>query len=190
VVEVDGSRGGRVALLGSPGARDGEIGVGYGVFWQAFTVDERYLRITYRVVTTDRVWNGELDRYLDTFEVSLNTSPQDVDDDDRRRVGCNTEAEDGVNLTGTIVVTKGLAFCGGHAGPASVVGTLYDTLWRTVTLDLQSFQDDKDKNVTLYLAVWNREYQAPYYNDQGWYNTWAYVDYVESITDVTGTDSP
>ena len=81
-----------------------------------------------------------------------------------------------MNPTGTIVVTKGLAFCGGHAGPASVVGTLYDTDWKTVTLDLQNFRGD---NVALYLALWSREYEARYYNDQGWYNTWAYVDDVE-----------
>jgi len=166
----------QVARLGDPGARAGEIGVGYGVFSQEFAVDERYLRIRYRVVTADRVWNRELSRYLDTFEVSLNTLPQEVNENDRRNAGCDTDTEGGVNPTGTIVVTKGLAFCGGHARPKTVVAKLYDTLWKTVTLDLQNFQDD---NVTLYLALWSREYQAPYYNDQGWYNTWAYVDYVE-----------
>jgi hypothetical protein len=69
----------------------------------------------------------------------------------------------------------GLVFCGGRPGNAA--GTRWDTGgWRTVTLDLNAFQG---QNVTLYLTLWSREYDAPYYNDRAWFNTWAYVDHVQ-----------
>ncbi len=77
--------------------------------------------------------------------------------------------------------TTGLAFCGGYAGTSQDVGTLRDLGWKTVTLDLQDFQGE---NVTLYLALWSREYEADFYNDKGFYNTWVYID------DVQLTDNP
>jgi len=163
--------GSQVARLGDPGARDGEIGVGYGVFSQKFTVDERYLHIRYRVRTYDIV--KYQDRYFDTFEVSLNRPPKDITSDERDDKQCATT---NLNPTWTITPTEGLAFCGGRDGSPPDAGTLDDSGWNTATLNLQNF---RGRNVTLYLALWSREYEAPDYDDQGWYNTWAYVDYVE-----------
>jgi len=53
------------------------------------------------------------------------------------------------------------------------VGSLWDSGWKTVTLDMSTFQG---QNITLYLSVWSREYESQYYNNRAWYNTWAYVD--------------
>jgi hypothetical protein len=161
--------GNRRALLGDPAAANGAIRVGYGYIAQTFSVDRPHLQIQYRVVSYDIVYGK--DGYYDTFEVSLNRAPSQITNAQRNSRGC---ADTVLNPTGTLVVPgDGLAFCAGRSGSSSDTGTEWDSGWRTVTLDLSAFQGE---SVTLYLSQWSREYKSPYYNDQGWYNTWAYVD--------------
>jgi hypothetical protein len=161
------------ALLGQEGnLAPGTIPVGYGTLSQTWTADQRYVSLDYWVVSYD---NAKTDRgYFDTFEVSINRPPADISNAERNDKGCDESAR--LNPGGTLFVSgAGLVFCGGH--PGSSGGTRWDTGgWRTVTLDLSAFQG---QNVTLYLTIWSREYDAPYYNDRAWFNTWAYVDHVQ-----------
>jgi hypothetical protein len=164
--------GGERALLGQGGdLAPGTIPVGYGTLSQTWTVKQRYLSLDYWVISYD---NAKTDRgYFDTFEVSVNRSPTEISNSERHTQGCDESAR--LNPGGMLVVSgAGLVFCGGHPGTSS--GTRWDTGgWRTVTLDLNAFQG---RNVTLYLTLWSREYETPYYNDRAWFNTWAYVDNV------------
>jgi hypothetical protein len=166
--------GSQQALLGDWAAPNGAINVGYGYVAQTFVVEEQYLRLQYRVFSYDIVKSNASGRYFDTFEVSIDKPPSQITDGERDSRGCTTT---NLNPTGTLVVPAGgaLAFCGGRAGPSSVVGTQWDSGSRTVTLDMSAYQG---KSVTLYVSIWSREYESAYYNDQGWFNTWAYVDNV------------
>jgi hypothetical protein len=164
--------GGQRALLGQEGDLPaGTIPVGYGTLAQTWTVHQRYLSLDYWVVSYD---NAKTDRgYFDTFEVSIDRPPTDITNSERDARGCNTSAR--LNPEGTLFVSgPGLVFCGGRPGASS--GIRWDTGgWKTVILDLNAFQG---QNVTLYLTLWSREYQAPFYNDSAWFNTWTYVDNV------------
>jgi hypothetical protein len=125
------------------------------------------LEFAYRVVTNDLV-RGADDLYYDTFEVSINEAP-DLIDDAARVAKC---AKTSLNPTGVISATEGLVLCGGRHGSPSDLGTLWDSGWLRVTLDTSALTG----TVKLYLTVWGREHDEAYYNDEGWYNTWAYVD--------------
>jgi hypothetical protein len=166
--------GSQQALLGDRAASNGSVRVGYGYLAQTFSVEKRYLRLQYHVFSYDIVWSSASSRYFDTFEVSIDKPPAQITNGERNSRGCTTT---NLNPTGTLVVPAGgaLAFCGGRSGPPSVVGTQWDSGSRTVTLDMSAYQGE---SVTLYVAIWSREYDSPFYNDQGWYNTWAYVDNV------------
>jgi hypothetical protein len=91
------------------------------------------------------------------------------------RPSCGGRAcETAPRATDKIVSGAGLVFCGGS--PGASVGTQWGTGgWKAVTLDLNAFQG---QNVILYLTLWSREYEEPYYDDRAWFNTWAYVDNV------------
>ncbi|RMD60639.1 hypothetical protein D6833_09410 [Candidatus Parcubacteria bacterium] len=159
-----------VARLGNPNFQNGRIPVGYGYLAQQFTVQKRYLKITYQMITYDIITNsvsGGGKTYLDTFEVSL-VPPSTIADADRDAV------LPWLNPSGTIAPTGNLLFLAGQS--ASKAGNRYDTGRQTVTLDMQNYLG---QNVTLYLALWEREYLAPYYDDQGWYNTWVDVDEIQ-----------
>lgn len=168
VVSFDG---GQRALLGQAGNLDpGTIPVGYGTLAQTWTVERRYLSLDYWVISFD---NAKTVRgYFDTFEVSINRPPADITEGERDARGCDESAR--LNPEGTLWVSgAGLVFCGGRPGE-SAGGVRWDTGgWNTVTLDLSAFQG---QNITLYLTLWSREYDAPFYNDRAWFNTWAYVD--------------
>ncbi len=164
-------------LLGQTSGADGSLPVGYGTLAQSFVVEKRYLNLTYRVITLDRIKNELRQRYFDTFEVSLNRSPTDIGDSERDNQGCNDSAR--VNPTGVVTGVTGLVFCGGRVSPTPVSGTLWDSGWRTVRLDLGAFQGQL---ITLHLTLWSREYDAPFYDNRGYYNTYVYLD------DVTLTD--
>ncbi len=174
IAQFEGSHN---ALLGNP-LQNNFIPIGFGAIFQTLSVQQPYLQLRYRVFTNDIV-KGKLG-YADTFEVSLNTPPAQINDNERDNKGCDNESAI-LNPTGVLTPTTGLAFCGGYAGTSQDVGTLRDLGWKTVTLDLQDFQGE---NVTLYLALWSREYEADFYNDKGFYNTWVYID------DVQLTDNP
>ena len=166
--------GGNRALLGQPGASNDAIPVGYGTIAQTFTLDKRYAQLQYWVFSYGKA-KGE-EGYFDTFEVSVNRAPDQISDDERDARGCTST---GLNPDGTLAVPgDGLVFCGGIDRPGE--GILWDTQgWKTVTLDLSAYQGT---NVTLYLTIWSREYKWPFYDDRGWFNTWAYVDNVQ-LTD-------
>jgi hypothetical protein len=159
----------RALLLGAPAAVDNAIPVGYGTVFQSLTLENRYVHLRYWVYSYDIARGTQ--RYYDTFEVSVNRAPDQISDSDRNRQGCASTA---LNPRGTLVVaSEGLVFCAGRPG-TSGQGTRWDTQgWRDVTLDLAAF---RGKNVTLYFTVWSREYDSPFRNDRGWFNTWAYVD--------------
>ena len=168
VVSFDGDQR---ALLGQAGNLDaGTIPVGYGTLAQIWTVERRYLSLDYWVISFD---NAKTVRgYFDTFEVSVNRPPADITDSERDARGCDESAR--LNPEGALFVSgAGLVFCGGRPG-SSAGGVRWDTGgWKTVTLDMSAFQG---QNVTVYLTLWSREYEAPFYNDRAWFNTWAYVD--------------
>ncbi len=168
VVFNEGNR----ALLGEPGALDDAIHVGYGTIAQTFTVDEPYLQLKYWVFSYDVARSSQ--RYYDTFEVSVNRSPDQISNAERDTRGCASTV---LNPEGTVAVSEnGLVFCGGRPG-TSGVGTPWDTkTWKTVTLDLSAFQG---QNIALYLAIWSREYDSQFYNDRAWHNTWAYIDDIQ-----------
>jgi hypothetical protein len=67
---------------------------------------------------------------------------------------------------------SGLVFCAGGQ-PTAISGAAWDSGWRSVKVNLSTFADSR---VTIYFANWNREYDAPWYNDRGFYNTYTYVD--------------
>jgi hypothetical protein len=158
------------ARIGDPSAQNGAIPVGSGIFAQTFTVDKRYLTFRYRILTHDIIRGAQTGRYFDTFEVSLNIPPDQISDSERNNKGCSTTL---LNPTGSIIPSEGLVLCGGHNGSEADVGTLRDLGWREVTLDLQNFQQT---NITLYFALWSREYEPDRFNDQALYNTWVYID--------------
>jgi len=162
------------ALLGNPSTQNGSTPVGYGYIAQTFTVDKRYVKFSYRVETFDVVKGIQ---YYDTFEVSVNLPPNQITDNDRNNRGCATTRLD---PTGTLAVSPsdGLIFCGGYGGSTS--GTKQTIGWNTVQLDFETFRG----NITLYLALWSREYSPPYWDDRAFYNTWTYIDNVQV------TDSP
>jgi hypothetical protein len=153
------------ALLGDPEMADGSIPVGYGYIAQTFTVDKPHLQLQYQVVSYDIVTGTQ--PYFDTFEVSVDRSPDQIQNADRDSAVFNPS---GVDLP---VSTDGLVFYSGRSGTTSDVGTRWESGWMTVTLDLSDLQGE---NITLYLSIWSREYRSPYYDDRGWYNTWAVVD--------------
>ncbi|RPI31256.1 MAG: hypothetical protein EHM70_11910 [Chloroflexota bacterium] len=156
------------ALIGNPTFTNGRIPVGYGYIAQTFTVLKPFLEMDYRVVTYD-VIRGTQD-YFDSFEVSVNLHPADITDTNRGDRGCADAAT--VNPTGVVSIPSGggLAFCGGYIGTQ---GHQQDLGWKTVRLDLTDFVG---QNVTVYFAMWSREYAAQYYDDRGFYNTWVYID--------------
>jgi hypothetical protein len=153
-----------VARLGDPAFQNGQIPVGYGAISQVFTVEERYLKIKYRVISND-IYRDQNQRYYDTFEASIDKSPEDVTNTERNKVCQN------LNPSGQITPpsTGGLILCGGR--PNS--GAPEDTGWKTVYLDLNNY---RGQTITLYLHVWSREYIAPSYLDKGWLNTWVFID--------------
>lgn len=161
-----------IALLGNSAYQDQHIPVGYGYIAQTFTVQKRYLKIRYRVHTYDIVKGAQSGRYYDTFEVST-LPPWQVTDAIRNQTGSQC-ATDILNPSGTINPTTQLFFCGGHNATTS--GSIYDTGWKTVTVDMQNYLHT---NTTLYFAVWSREYASPGYDNKGYYNTWAELDSIQ-----------
>jgi hypothetical protein len=153
-------------LLGDATAISGTIPVGYGYLNQTFVVGARYLEINYRMFTEDLILGGN--RYFDTFEVALNTFPDQITDMERTARGCQTAAN-----PGSVVVpgTGGLVFCAGNPGERE--GKLQETGWRTARLDLAAWRGRK---ITLFMTLWSREYDAPYQNNQAFYNSWVFVD--------------
>lgn len=168
VVSFEGSS--RV-LLGMTTAQDGNIPVGYGYVAQAFAVPSNArLSFKYRVVSRDTIKGTE--KYYDSFEFSVNKAPWDILDADRDARGCNDPNR--LNPTTTLTPSvDGLVFCGGQIVPANQLPKSWDSGWREVTIDMSAFAG---RTVTLYMALWSREYQSAYWNDKAYYNTYAYVD--------------
>lgn len=157
------------ALLGDPAAiGQGDVPVGSARLWQTFSVPQMagtpVITIHYHLVSQDIVRSSKNQDYLDSFEIYLNTFPSDantpVKDDPQRMDRC-------VNALGqpATAPTDGLVFCDGRATAAAP----NDLGWRTVTLNLSAY---KGLPVTLYLAAFNRW--------DGWYNTYVYVDDVQT----------
>ena len=169
IVSFEGSNRAR---LGNPAYQDGHIPVGYAYIAQEFSVpmSNPYLSLQYRVHSRDTVWGLSTHRYFDTFEFSINRPPEQISDGERDSQGCHDPLK--LNPTGTLTPPgDGLVFCGGQ--PPLKPPHEWDSGWRTVTLDLSAFAG---RNVTLYIVTWNREYNSPWINDQGYYNTYSYVD--------------
>jgi len=130
--------------------------------------------MTYRVHTFDTVLGPSTYDYFDTFEVSINKAPPMVTDGERdsTAAGCQGSALNPDNVT-RVPAGDGLVMCGG--APSRSTHELWDSGWRTVRLNLTAFAG---ANITLYFANWGREYEPRYYSDQGYYNTYIYVDNV------------
>lgn len=166
-VGTEAPLGNGAALLGRSDLIINGIPVGYGMLYQSFIVRDRYLRFRYWVRSYDVAYSSGL--YHDTFEVAINRSPAYVSNAERDARGCSGAA---LNPQSVLAVSAdGLVFCGGHPGASG--GVLWDSGWRTVTLDLNAYHGQW---ITLAMAVWSREYVLPFTSDQAWYNTWSYVD--------------
>ena len=165
------------ALLGSPALddKDESLPVGYAAMSQTVTVPlgATDLMLTYRVHTFDTVYGLMTNNYFDTFEVSMGKTPDQITDADHESAGCRGSALNPQNVTLT-PSASGLVFCAGGQ-PADQGGAAWDSGWRSVKVDLASFANTR---VTLYFANWNREYDARWFNDKGYYNTYTYVDNV------------
>ncbi len=159
--------GSNPALLGDPNAQDDDIPVGYAFLAQTFTVRERYLDFDYHLVTYD-IFLGSGQRYFDTFEVSVNTPPNLISDAARNALGCTSPDAASPSVT----AQNGLVFCAGGVGNTKILKD-YDV--QTLRLDLSAFVDH---NITLYFALWSREYQPDFVNDQAYWNTWVTIDNV------------
>jgi hypothetical protein len=174
IVLFDGSHR---ALLGSPALDDknGSLPVGYAAMSQTVAVppDATNLTLTYRVHTFDTVYGTGENKYFDTFEFSVGKAPDQITDADRESAGCRTSTLNPQDVTLT-PSASGLVFCAGGQ-PTASPGTPWDSGWRSVQVDLSAFANTR---VTLYFANWNREYDAPYFDDKGYYNTYTYVDNV------------
>ena len=161
------------ALLGSLIGEDGLLPVGYAVISQTVTVPAgaTELMFTYRVHTLDTVYGTGQNKYYDTFEFSVDKAPGQITDADRESAGCRTRALNPQNVTLT-PSASGLVFCAGGQ-PTNSPGTAWDSGWRSVKVDLSTYANSR---ATIYFANWNREYEAKWYNDKGFYNTYTYVD--------------
>jgi PKD repeat protein len=161
------------ARLGTPEATDGSIPVGYGYIAKTFDLQAPRLHITFRISSYDTAWGTTGQAYFDTFEVSINRHPTDIETQERHDRGC--QASPGLPPAEPIpVTTDGLVFCGGGVGSRD---TLWDSGWVTLKLDM-SEEYQRHRPVTLYLAVWSREYKSPERNDQAYYNTWVHIDQI------------
>lgn len=169
------------ALLGSPALddKDESLPVGYAVMSQTVTVPPvaTDLMLTYRVHTFDTVYGLQTAEYFDTFEFSVDTAPDQITDADRESAGCRTTALNPQNMTLT-PSASGLVFCAGGQ-PTSSPGTAWDSGWRSVKVDLSTHANSR---ATIYFANWNREYNDPWFNNHGYYNTYTYVDNVGLIS--------
>ena len=160
-----------VARLGDLSYVNGHIPVGYGAIAQTFTIEGNTLRFDYRLVTQD-LYQGAAG-YYDTFEVSINTAPGVVSNEQRDAI-CNEEHQAFNPENGSsIPVSAGLVLCAGRVNIADAG----DFGWRTVTLTgLNDFNNgSRDKNITLYFSVWSRQYTG---FNQGWWNTYVEIDNV------------
>lgn len=161
------------ARLGNPFYNDknGAIPVGYTYISQTIYVPANVPKLTlsYRVHSFDTIYGLTRNEYFDSLEVSINRPPGQITRTQREAVGCRGNALNPNNTTYT-VSADGLVFCGG--GPVGNA-TEWDSGWRKVNLDLSAFAGNK---VTLYAAVWSREYTSAEWNDHAHCNTYAYLD--------------
>jgi len=176
IVSFEGSNR---ALLGHTTYQDGSIPVGYAYIAQDFAVPDGNptLSLQYRVHSRDTVWGETTQKYFDTFELSINRPPEQISDGERDNQGCRDPSR--LNPTGTLAPSgDGLVFCGGQ--PPTTPPNEWNSGWRTVTLDLSAFSGH---TITLYVATWSREYNSPFFNNQGYFNTYSYVDNVNGQGD-------
>ncbi len=174
IVPFEGSN--RV-LLGTTTGQDGALPVGYGYTSQQYEVPANgRLRFKYRVHSRDTIVGTTTGYYYDSFEFSINRAPGQITDAERNARGCNDQNRLNPHQTTLTPQGAGLVFCGGQVVAAQNLPGEWDSGWRTVTVDLGAFSGT---TITLYMAVWSREYQPAFYNDRAHYNTYAYVDDVE-----------
>ena len=171
VISVNGNN---VALLGDPNFTNGSIPVGYGYIAKNLNVANNFLEFEYHLVTWDIALveiPQEPTSYYDTFEVSINQTPDQITDDQRDSTGCQAPDSAPQKVT---VPSSGLAFCTGGARPAE---TQKDYGVKSLSLDLSAF---RGQNVTIYFSLWSREYGSEYYDNNAWWNTWVTIDNVSN----------
>jgi hypothetical protein len=174
IVQFDGNN--RV-LLGTTTGQNGALPVGYGYISQQYQVPANgRLRFRYRVHSWDTILGTASRLYYDSFEFSINRPPWEITDAERNARGCDDQNKLNPDQTMLTPSAGGLVFCGGQVVAAQNLPREWDSGWRTVTVDLGAFSGT---TVTLYMAVWSREYEPAFYNDRAYYNTYAYVDDVE-----------
>ena len=171
VISVNGNN---AALLGDPNFTNGSIPVGYGYIAKNLNVANNSLEFEYHLVTWDIVLGNiapEQTGYYDTFEVSINQTPDQITDAQRDSTGCQAPDSAPQKVT---VPSSGLAFCTGGASPAE---TQKDYGVKSLSLDLSAF---RGQNVTIYFSLWSREYGSEYYDNHAWWNTWVTIDNVSN----------
>ncbi|MBN1888195.1 MAG: PPC domain-containing protein [Thermoflexales bacterium] len=160
-------------LLGNPiyDTKNGSIPVGYAYISQTIYVPASVptLTLSYRVHSFDTVYGLTSNEYFDNLEVSINQAPGQITREQREAVGCRGNALNPNNATYP-VSAGGLVFCAG--GPVGNTAE-WDSSWRKVRLNLSAFAGSK---VTLYAALWSREYTSIELNDRAHRNTYAYLD--------------
>lgn len=169
------------AKLGFFTGTDGNLKMGYSQVSQQFLVEKQYLQICYQVETYDAVFATKTGKYYDDLEVSINQPLQDVTLRDPQCRFLQSSNANGIlnpttGITLTVPAGGGLVMCAGNPGgsPAHYVSPNGGGLVIDLNGRLNSL-------ITLYLGVWNREYQSPYYNDRAYYKTWALIDNIKFI---------
>lgn len=160
------------ALIGIPDEKKYPVPIGYGSLFQIFIVQKRYLHISYHIYTHDFIFWEPKGYYFDTFEVSINKSPEQIDDRERNSIGCRTPP---LNLP-KILGRTGLVFCGGNGGN-HITQDVNDLGQQEIYLDLENFHSTE---ITLYLTLWAREYNKECY-EIGCFNTWVYLDNIQMV---------
>lgn len=173
-VQADGFGQGIVAQLGRSGLENYKIPVGYGALSQQMTVKGNYLSFDYKLIGYDWLkYNSGA--YQDSLEVAAFTkepaSLTSIFSQAQRNAVCKRTSEI-TNVWTAEVILDGLAWCVGSPGPQ---GTYAEYPGKGV---LHFTNDQVDKTIWLYFILWEREYFKPYYNDQGFYNTWVQIDNV------------
>ncbi len=168
----DGERvAGQAAILGGDDEvyEDGEVPLGYGALWRAIYVPDSpdaALTIRYRVVSHDVVFGQQTARYFDDLEVAIDRKPWEATNAERNAAGCDGTAPVPAVLDAD---SSGMLFCDGNrSGRPTGSDDLYDSGWKTVTVNLGPSL--RGRQITLYLVNFNRV-------DHFW-NTWSYIDWV------------
>jgi hypothetical protein len=152
---------------------NGSTPIGKGFVSKLLTTNGT-LKIKYRIFTHDKLWSDLLQKFFDDFEISVNTPPEQISDQERIDKGCKIQSQSPADQS-VQINADGLVFCDGNRVSTTIItsGPLIDLGWKTLTLNL-----NLSGNNTIYFANWNR------WDDS--LNTWTYVQLLQ-VPGVSGS---